>query len=51
MNRDYFTRPIQSGGRSSHDYGHTRLTSDRSDRWWYVGLALAVLYFLWRYVA
>lgn len=24
-NRDYFKKPIQSGGRSAHDYGHTRL--------------------------
>ena len=25
MNRDYFTRPTQAGGRSAHDYGHTHL--------------------------
>lgn len=24
-NRDYFTRPSQAGGRTVHDYGHTRL--------------------------
>lgn len=43
-NRDYFTRPIQGGGRSSHDYGHTRFAPvDRSgDRWWIVGLAAVV---------
>lgn len=53
-NRDYFTRPIQGGGRSSHDYGHTRFAPvDRSgDRWWIVGLLLVVTAgFLWRIVA
>lgn len=24
-NRDYFTRPTQAGGRTVHDYGHTKL--------------------------
>lgn len=47
-NRDYFTRPIQSGGRSSSDYGRTRLTVDRSgsNRLWWIGIALVALYFV-----
>ena len=51
-NRDYFTKPIQSGGRSSSDYGRTRLTVDRSarDRLWYAGLLLVMLYFVVQYI-
>ena len=47
-NRDYFTKPIQSGGRSSSDYGRTRLNVDRSagDRLWYAGILLVMLYFV-----
>ena len=45
-NRDYFTRPIQSGGRTAHDYGHNRITSDdepRGDRfWWWLVIAVAI---------
>jgi hypothetical protein len=49
-NRDYFTKPIQSGGRSSSDYGRTRLAVDRagSNRLWWAGIAMVVLYFVWQ---
>lgn len=46
-NRDYFTKPIQSGCRSSSDYGRTRLTVDRggSNRLWWALVLLIVIYF------
>lgn len=49
MNRDYFTKPIQAGGRSAFNYGNTRLDAReqwRSDRWLVpliVGLFLALM--------
>ena len=52
-NRDYYSRPIQSGGRSAHDYGRTTLTPDqapRSDRVWIALIVLAVLWFAGHYV-
>lgn len=39
-NRDYFTRPTQAGGRTAHDYGHTRLQPDTPEAtpMWALGL-------------
>jgi hypothetical protein len=34
MNREYFTKPIQ-GGRSAHDYGHTRITPVEKPLGWF----------------
>lgn len=47
-NRDYFTKPIQANGRSSSDYGRTRLNVDRSGNsrlWWALALTI-VIYFV-----
>jgi hypothetical protein len=46
-NRDYFTKPVQSGSRSGSDYGRTRLNVRRSggDRMWYVIILIVVIYF------
>lgn len=45
-NRDYFSRPIQSGGRTAHDYGHNRIHAEPrgTDRWWWVGLAVLAVF-------
>lgn len=32
QNRDYFTKPHQSGGRSAHGYGNTNLTTEPDTR-------------------
>lgn len=42
QNRDWYQRPMQNGGRTAHDYGHTHLPHDESfaSRW---GLPLTVL--------
>lgn len=46
-NRDYITRPHQGGGRTAHDYGHTRFTPPeppRMGRWRYVIGLFVVMY-------
>jgi hypothetical protein len=47
-NRDYFTKPVQSGSRSSNDYGRTRIgvSRERISRLWCAGILLIVLYFV-----
>lgn len=52
-NRDYFTRPIQSGGRTAHDYGHNRIersTQAGSDMPWWIGLAVLAAGIVWQLV-
>ena len=42
MNRDYFTRERQAGGRTVHDYGHTKLGPNHPPvdmPWWAAALA------------
>lgn len=44
-NRDYFTRPTQAGGRTAHDYGHTKLGYPEPGSeipWWVWCLSAAV---------
>lgn len=44
-NRDYFTRPTQSGGRTVHDYGHTKLGPQEPPvdmPWWAAALGGAL---------
>jgi hypothetical protein len=46
MNRDYFARPIQAHGRSTHDYGNTRLgprASPVAARLWVAAAGLALV--------
>ena len=54
MNRDYFSKPIQSGSRDSHDYGRTFLgpAQPPRDPWMKPALVftlLVVLYFGWQF--
>lgn len=54
-NRDYFTKPIQGGGRESYDYGRTRLHRERPPRdpWMKPTLffvAAVALYFIWQFL-
>lgn len=48
-NRDYFTRPRQSGGRTSHDYGHTHLRHDHPETtpMWVLGVFGVILVLGW----
>lgn len=47
-NRNYFTRPTQAGGRTVHDYGHTKLGYPEVGhelRWWHYVAMFA--FFMW----
>lgn len=52
-NRNYFERPIQSGGRCSYDYGHTVLHRNRRRNrlGWPLWLCVTIvtLYFVWQF--
>lgn len=52
-NRDYFTRPIQAGGRTAHDYGHTKLGYPEAGhelRWWHYVAMFALFMWMLSYV-
>jgi hypothetical protein len=54
MNRDYFTTPIQGGGRDAYHYGHTSLSSNKvepkGNKYFWIGLFLLTIIVIYHMV-
>jgi hypothetical protein len=52
-NRNYFTRPMQAGGRNDPGYGRTQIGQGNNRRigwpWWLFAAAI-VAYFGWQFI-